>query len=73
MSWLWPSRTRTRKNGWEERYVVGQLQALYVLSAAASPGPRGSVYVHEAEDRVGGFVSVEFRGGTASGNYTVLR
>ena len=48
-------------NGWEERYVVGQLRALYVLSAAASPGPRGRVYVHEAEDRVGGFVSVEFR------------
>jgi ribosomal protein S18 acetylase RimI-like enzyme len=48
-------------NGWEERYIVGQLRALYVLSAAASPGPRGRVYVHEAEDRVGGFVSVEFR------------
>ena len=49
------------KNGWEERYVVGQLQALYVLSADASPGPHGRVYVHEAEDRVGGFVSAEFR------------
>ena len=49
------------KNGWEERYVVGQLQALYVLSVADSPGPRGRVYVHEAGDRVSGFVSVEFR------------
>ena len=49
------------KNGWEERYVAGQLDALYVLSADASPGPRGRVYVHEAGDRVGGFVSVEFR------------
>ena len=49
------------KNGWEERYIVGQLQALYVLSADAAPGPRGRVYVHEAEDRVSGFVSVEFR------------
>ena len=48
-------------NGWEERYIVGQLRALYVLSAAASPRPRGRVYVHEAEYRVGGFVSVEFR------------
>jgi ribosomal protein S18 acetylase RimI-like enzyme/chloramphenicol 3-O-phosphotransferase len=50
------------KNGWEERYVAGQLDALYTLSAASSPGTRGRVYVHEAgEDRVGGFVSVEFR------------
>src|SRR3712207_4455115 len=31
------------------------------LSPAAPPGPRGGGYVHEAEDRVSGFVSVEFR------------
>ena len=49
------------KNGWEERYVVGQLRALYVLSADASPGPHGRVYIHEADDCVSGFVSVEFR------------
>jgi ribosomal protein S18 acetylase RimI-like enzyme len=50
------------KNGWEERYVAGQLDALHILSANTSPGTRGRVYVHEAEDsRVGGFVSVEFR------------
>jgi len=50
------------KNGWEERYVAGQLDTLYSLSAGRSPGTRGKIYVHEAEEgRVGGFVSVEFR------------
>ena len=50
------------RNGWDERYVAGQLDALYILSADTSPGTRGRVYVHEAEEgRVGGFVSVEFR------------
>jgi ribosomal protein S18 acetylase RimI-like enzyme/chloramphenicol 3-O-phosphotransferase len=50
------------KNGWEERYVAGQLDGLNFLSAAYSSGTRGRVYVHEAEvGRVGGFVSVEFR------------
>ena len=49
------------KNGWEEHYIAGQLDALDILSADASPGPHGRVYVHEAEDRVSGFVYVEFR------------
>jgi len=50
------------KNGWEDRFVVGQLDALYILSVVSSPCPRGKVYVYEAEEgRVGGFVSGEFR------------
>lgn len=49
------------KNGWEEHYIAGQLDALDILSADASPGPLGRVYVQEAEDRVSGFVYVEFR------------
>ena len=50
------------KNGWEERYVAGQLEALDILSTDTLPGTRGRVYVHEAEEGpVGGFVSVEFR------------
>jgi ribosomal protein S18 acetylase RimI-like enzyme len=49
------------KNGWDKRYVAGQLEALDALSADASQGPLGRAYVYEAEERVGGFVSVEFR------------
>ena len=49
------------KNHWEERYIAGQLDGLRSLSSAPAPGTRGKVYVHEAEGRVSGFVSVEFR------------
>ena len=54
-------RDTLAKNGWEEHYIAGQLDALDIHSAEASPGSHGRVYVHEAEDRVSGFVSVEFR------------
>jgi ribosomal protein S18 acetylase RimI-like enzyme len=49
------------KNHWEGRYIAGQLDGLRSLSSAPAPGTRGKVYVHEAEGRVSGFVSVEFR------------
>ena len=49
------------KNGWEDRYIAGQLAALEVLSGDPGPGTRGRVYVTETEGRAGAFVSVEFR------------
>ena len=49
------------KNHWEGRYIAGQLAGLRSLSSAPESGTRGKVYVHEAEGRVSGFVSVEFR------------
>jgi ribosomal protein S18 acetylase RimI-like enzyme len=49
------------KNGWERRYVEGQLAGLAVLSANLLPGPQGKVYVSESEGTLSGFVSVEFR------------
>ena len=49
------------RNGWEERYIVGQLAALDVLSGDPLPGTRGKVYVAESENLLGGFVCVEFR------------
>jgi ribosomal protein S18 acetylase RimI-like enzyme len=54
-------REALEKNGWEERYVAGQLAGLAVLSANLLPGAQGRVYVCELEGRLGGFVSVEFR------------
>jgi ribosomal protein S18 acetylase RimI-like enzyme len=49
------------RNGWEERYIAGQLAALDVLSGEPKPGTRGKGYVAETEGRAGGFVCVEFR------------
>jgi ribosomal protein S18 acetylase RimI-like enzyme len=49
------------KNGWEERFIAGQLAALDILSGDPAPGTRGKVYVARPEDRPGGFVCVEFR------------
>jgi ribosomal protein S18 acetylase RimI-like enzyme len=49
------------KNGWEERYIAGQLAALDVLSGDPGSGTRGKVYVAGPEDCPGGFVCVEFR------------
>ncbi len=49
------------RNGWEERYIVGQLATLDVLSGDPLPGTRGKVYVAESENLLNGFVCVEFR------------
>jgi ribosomal protein S18 acetylase RimI-like enzyme/chloramphenicol 3-O-phosphotransferase len=49
------------KNCWEERYVAGQLAGLDVLSGDPLPGTRGRVCVCEVEERLSGFVSVEYR------------
>ncbi len=49
------------KNGWEERYVAGQLDGLDLLSSGKIPGTRGKVYVAESGERLRGFVSVELR------------
>ena len=49
------------KNGWEERYIAGQLAALDVLSGDSAPGTRGRIFVAETEGRAGAFVCVEFR------------
>ena len=50
-----------QKNGWEKRYIEGQLAGLAVLSANLLPGLRGKIYVSESEGVLSGFVSVEFR------------
>jgi ribosomal protein S18 acetylase RimI-like enzyme len=50
------------KNGWEERYIAGQLAGLDVLSGDPLPGMRGKVCVSETEGGLNGFVSVEYRG-----------
>jgi ribosomal protein S18 acetylase RimI-like enzyme len=50
------------KNGWEARYIEGQLAGLDVLSDDPLPGTRGRVCVSEAEHRLSGFVCVEYRG-----------
>jgi ribosomal protein S18 acetylase RimI-like enzyme len=49
------------KNGWEDHYIAGQLARLDLLSGDPLPGMRGKVCVSEVEDRLGGFVSVEYR------------
>ena len=49
------------KNGWEEQYIAGQLAGLDALSGAPLPGTRSKVYVCEAEERLSGFVCVEYR------------
>jgi ribosomal protein S18 acetylase RimI-like enzyme len=49
------------KNGWEEHYIAGQLAGLDVLSDDPLPGRRGKVWVSEVEERLSGFVCVEYR------------
>ncbi len=49
------------KNEWEEHYIAGQLAGLDVLSSDPLPGTRGKVCVCEVEDRLSGFVCVEYR------------
>jgi ribosomal protein S18 acetylase RimI-like enzyme len=49
------------KNGWEEHYIAGQLAGLDALSGDPLPGTHGMVYVCEVEERLSGFVCVEYR------------
>jgi ribosomal protein S18 acetylase RimI-like enzyme len=49
------------RNGWEDRYISGQLDKLDVLSGDPEPGTRGKAYVTESDGLLGGFVCVEFR------------
>ena len=49
------------KNGWQEHYIAGQLAGLDVLSTDPLPGRRGKVCLCEVEDRLSGFVCVEYR------------
>ena len=49
------------KNGWEEHYIAGQLAALDTLSGAPLPGTRTKVCVCEVQERLSGFVCVEYR------------
>ena len=49
------------KNGWQERYIAGQLAELDALSGNLLPGTRTKVCVCESEERLSGFVCVEYR------------
>jgi ribosomal protein S18 acetylase RimI-like enzyme len=49
------------KNGWEDRYIAGQLDGLDALVGDPLPGTRGKVWVSEVEERLSGFVCVEYR------------
>jgi ribosomal protein S18 acetylase RimI-like enzyme len=49
------------KIGWEGHYIAGQLAGLDVLSGDALPGRSGKVWVSEVEERLSGFVCVEYR------------
>jgi ribosomal protein S18 acetylase RimI-like enzyme len=49
------------KNAWQEHYIAGQLAALDALSGDQIPATRSKVYVCEAEERLSGFVCVEYR------------
>ena len=49
------------KNGWEERYIAGQLAGLDALSGDLLPGTRSKVCICEVEERLSGFVCVEYR------------
>jgi ribosomal protein S18 acetylase RimI-like enzyme len=50
------------KNGWEEHYIAGQLAGLDVFfSGDPLPGRRGKVFVCEVEERLSGFVCLEYR------------
>jgi ribosomal protein S18 acetylase RimI-like enzyme len=48
-------------NGWEERYIAGQLAGLDALSSDPLPGTRTKVCVCEVRGRLSGFVCVEYR------------
>ena len=49
------------QNGWEERYIVGQLAGLDLLSGDSLLGTLGKACVSETKDGLSGFVSVEYR------------
>jgi ribosomal protein S18 acetylase RimI-like enzyme len=49
------------KNGWEEHYIAGQLAGLDVLSTEPLPGTRSKVCICEVEERLSGFVCLEYR------------
>jgi ribosomal protein S18 acetylase RimI-like enzyme len=49
------------KNGWEDRYIAGQLAGLDALSGDPLPGTRSKVCVCEVRERLSGFVCVEYR------------
>ena len=49
------------KNSWQEPYIAGQLAGLDVLSGDQPLGTCGKGCVSEAEDRLSGFVCVEYR------------
>jgi ribosomal protein S18 acetylase RimI-like enzyme len=49
------------KNGWQEHYIAGQLARHDALSGDPIPGTRTKVCVCEAEERLSGFVCVEYR------------
>jgi ribosomal protein S18 acetylase RimI-like enzyme len=49
------------KNGWQEHYIAGQLAWLDALSGDPMPGTRSKVCVCEVEERLSGFVCVEYR------------
>jgi ribosomal protein S18 acetylase RimI-like enzyme len=49
------------KNGWQEHYIAGQLAGLDGLSTDPLPGRRGKVCLCEVEDRLSGFICVEYR------------
>src|SRR5215212_3982281 len=49
------------KNGWEDRYIAGQLAGLDALSGDPLPGMRSKVCICEVGERLSGFVCVEYR------------
>lgn len=49
------------RNGWEDRYIAGQLDKIDVLSGDPRPGTCGRVYVTESDGALAGFVSIELR------------
>ena len=49
------------KNGWQEHYIAGQLAGIDALSGDPLPGRCGKVCVCEVQERLCGFVCVEFR------------
>jgi ribosomal protein S18 acetylase RimI-like enzyme len=49
------------RNGWEDRYIAGQLAELDALSNTPPPGTRGEVCVAEVGERLRGYVCIEYR------------
>ena len=49
------------KNGWQEHFIAGQLAGLDALSGDPLPETHGKVCVCEVEERLSGFVCVEYR------------